>query len=191
MRVIAGSAKGRRLKTVPSRKVRPTSDRVKEALFSSLESRIEVRGADVLDLFAGSGALGIEALSRGAGSAVFVERDRRAGVLLRQNVEACGFADRSRIMARSVSVAIEELAERGPRFRVVLIDPPYAERVAGRVLSAIDRAGIAAPGGVVAVEHGSDEALADVGGLRLTQTRRYGNTCVTLLSRRSSDDTPQ
>lgn len=191
MRVIAGSAKGRRLKTVASRKVRPTADRVKEALYSMVGSRIELQGARALDLFAGSGALGIEALSRGAASATFVERDRQTGRLLRQNVEACGFAGRAEVIPRSVVGAIEELADRGAVFDLVLIDPPYAERLAGRVLSALDRAGIAAEEGVIAVEHGNDEELSDVGRLRLTQSRRYGSTSVTLLSRQRADEIPQ
>src|SRR5438105_4260490 len=91
MRVIAGTAKGRRLQSPPGRQTRPTSDRVREAIFSSLESLGAVKGAAVLDLFAGSGALGIEALSRGAAPATFVDEDARAVTVVRANLEAAGF----------------------------------------------------------------------------------------------------
>lgn len=181
MRVIAGSAKGRRLKTVRSRKVRPTADRVKEAVFSMLESRVDLDGASVLDLYAGSGALGVEALSRGARTATFVERDRQACRVLRENLLACEFESCAKILTRPVVGAIGQLGG-DAHFDVILVDPPYAERVAGRVLAEIDRAGVASPGCVIAVEHGPEEDVASVGGLRLTQTRRYGSTCVTLLT---------
>ncbi len=182
MRVIAGSAKGRRLKTVASRKVRPTADRVKEAVFSMISSRVELAGVGVLDLFAGSGALGIEALSRGAKRATFVERDRQTCRVLLDNITACGFKGQSEVLTRSVSGAIGELAERSSVFDLILIDPPYADGVLGDVLAELDRAGIAAPGSVVVAEHGGDEEVEDVGDFRLTRTRRYGSTSVTLLT---------
>ncbi len=127
-RVIAGTAGGRRLKVPDGRSVRPTGDRVKEAMFSSIG---DVTDAVVLDLFAGTGGLGIEALSRGAARAVFVERDRRTLAVLRENLEVAGVADRSRVVP-SAAAAFAGLPSGGP-FDLVLADPPYdvpADKVA-------------------------------------------------------------
>ena len=118
MRVVAGAIKGRRLQGPRGRTTRPTSDRVREALFQVLEP---VAGARVLDLYAGSGALGIEALSRGAAEAVFVERDRRAAELIARNLEAVGVA--ARVEQRDAFAFLED--RRAGRFDLVLIDPPY------------------------------------------------------------------
>lgn len=167
---------------MPSRKVRPTADRVKEAVFSAISSRIDLAGVRVLDLFAGSGALGIEALSRGAARATFVERDRKTCRVLVENLDACGFKPQSEVLTRSVLGAIGQLGESSSAFDLILIDPPYADRVLGDVLAEIDRGGVAAPGAVVVAEHGEDEEVEDAGDLRLTRTRRYGSTCVTLLT---------
>jgi pantetheine-phosphate adenylyltransferase len=182
MRVIAGTARGRRLKTVASRKVRPTADRVKEAIFSMIESRVDLAGTRVLDLFAGSGGLGIEALSRGAAMCTFVERDRGVGRILRENLAACGFVRSGEILVRSVAAALAELAERPERYDVVLVDAPYAQRSAVKILGDLESRDLLAAGCIVAVEHGRDEELTDVGRLRLTRTRRYGNTGVSLLT---------
>ncbi|SER19079.1 MULTISPECIES: 16S rRNA (guanine(966)-N(2))-methyltransferase RsmD [Lentzea] len=120
-RIVAGSAGGRRLK-VPPKGTRPTSERVREALFSSLESLMDLDGARVLDLYAGSGALGFEALSRGAGHATFVESDKRAADVLKGNAKELGFANTT-IANRTAEAYV--LAE-GEEFDVVFADPPYA-----------------------------------------------------------------
>lgn len=122
MRVIAGTAKGLRLGPVPGG-VRPVSDRAREGLFSSLAA--DVPGANVLDLFAGTGALGIEALSRGAESAVFVERDRGALRALRENLERTGLGDRAEVLASDVVAFVIGDGESGRRFDLVFADPPY------------------------------------------------------------------
>jgi 16S rRNA (guanine(966)-N(2))-methyltransferase RsmD len=183
MRVIAGAAKGRRLRALRGRALRPTADRVKEALFSMLQSRFDLDGAALLDLFAGTGALGIEGLSRGARCAIFVERDRAARTVLESNVAACGFAPRSRVLALPVGRALAALAARGERFDGVLMDPPYGRGLADEALAQVAAAGVVGPGGWVAVEHRVDDALAVAyGSLRLTAARRYGKTAVTLFS---------
>jgi 16S rRNA (guanine(966)-N(2))-methyltransferase RsmD len=183
MRVIAGAAKGRRLRTLPGRAVRPTADRVKEALFSMLLSRFDLSGAVLLDLFAGSGALGIEGLSRGAARAVFVEQDHRARRVLADNLAACGFGARSRIVGRPVRQAIIALAADGNRFDGVLLDPPYGQALADTALSQLAAADLIAPGGWVAVEHGAADAVDECyGSLRLTAARRYGKTAVALFA---------
>ncbi len=144
MRVIAGAAKGRRLVGPAGRDTRPMTDRAREALFSSLGPA--VAGARVLDLYAGAGTLGLEALSRGAESAVFVERDRKALAALRTNVAAVALG--GEVAARDVAGYV---AGCGAEFDVVFVDPPYAlaEGVLGEVLADLDRA--VSPGGVVIV----------------------------------------
>ncbi len=122
MRVIAGTAKGHRLAAPPGRGTRPTSDRVREALFSSLQPRL--RGARVADLYAGSGALGIEALSRGAAAVTFVERDARVQRVLRENLEHTGLGDRADLLVSDVAEVLRD-GPPGAPFDVALLDPPY------------------------------------------------------------------
>ena len=121
MRVVAGEAKGRKLQAPASRDVRPTSDRVREAIFSSLESMDAVRGASVLDLFCGSGALGIEALSRGATSAIFVDDDPAAIAVVRANLASTGLGGGEVVRSDAV-----RWLEKGAAVDVALVDPPYA-----------------------------------------------------------------
>jgi len=181
MRVIAGAAKGRRLQALRGRSVRPTADRVKEAVFSMLGSRFDLEGAVILDLFAGTGALGIEALSRGAARAVFVEQDFDARRVLSANLTACGFGPRARIVPHPAGRALAELAGEGERFDGAFMDPPYGRRLAEAALAQLGAGGLLAPGGWVAVEHHVDDRLAEAyGTLRLTASRRYGKTAVAL-----------
>jgi 16S rRNA (guanine966-N2)-methyltransferase len=165
------------------RSVRPTADRVKGALFSMLQSRFELDGIALLDLFAGTGALGIEGLSRGAARAVFVEQDHAARRVLAANLSACGFATRGQIAALPVERALAELAARGERFGGVVMDPPYGRRLADLALAQLAACGLVAPGGWAAAEHHVDDLVAETYGyLRLTAARRYGKTAVTLFS---------
>ncbi|MDX2170724.1 MAG: 16S rRNA (guanine(966)-N(2))-methyltransferase RsmD [Deltaproteobacteria bacterium] len=183
MRVIAGSARGRRLDTVAGWSVRPTADRVKEALFSALGSRATLDGATVLDLFAGSGALGIEALSRGARHVTFVEQDRAARLVLARNLERCGFNDRATLLSVSVRRAVEDLGRRRALFDGALLDPPYGRGLAAATLTALGQSGLLAADAWVAAEHHVDDVLADrYGGLQLTASKRYGSTALTLYS---------
>ncbi len=183
MRVIAGSAKGRRLETVAGWSVRPTADRVKEALFSMLGSRVELADAALLDLFAGSGALGIEALSRGAARLSFVEQDHAARLVLARNLERCGFAAQARVLALPVRRALSELQSRGEIFDCVLLDPPYGRGLAEATLSGLASGALLAPAAWVVVEHHTDDILdAAYGVLQLTASKRYGSTALTLYS---------
>lgn len=174
MRIVAGAARGRRLVAPTGAAVRPTTDRVREALFSSLSGR--VRGAHVLDLFAGTGALGLEALSRGAASVTLVEQDARAIAALTTNVRAVGLPGAD-VVAREVArwLAVTDPATR--RFDVVLLDPPYAidEEVLAHCLALL--VPLLAPAAVVVVERSAQApAPSWPAGLVADGTRRYGST---------------
>jgi pantetheine-phosphate adenylyltransferase/16S rRNA (guanine(966)-N(2))-methyltransferase RsmD len=177
MRVIAGSAGGIRLAPVP-RGVRPTSDRVRESLFNSLGQYFE--GGKVLDLYAGTGALGIEALSRGSGYAVFVERDRRARAAIHENLRRTGFVESAEVLGGEVEAVLGRLVGRGDRFDLIFADPPY--RIAAEVGGIWHRLrSLLAPGGKVAIESG--EAPVEGAGGKKGVTRRYGGTFITILDR--------
>ena len=181
MRVIAGSAKGRRLGAGRGLAVRPTADKVKGALFNIIASRFTIESAHVLDLFAGSGALGIEALSRGAASVTFVEQSATSARVLRENIQRCGFSDRARVLQLPVQRALAQLARAGTRFDGVFADPPYGQGLVDRTLADLAARGVPQPGGWVVIEHHVDEApQAAYDTLRLTQARRYGKTGLAL-----------
>ncbi len=154
MRVIAGALRGRVLSAPPGDATRPTGARVREALFSILA---DVSGHKVLDLYAGSGALGIEALSRGAASAVFVESSRPALQCLRENLGKLGLAGVSTVLGRRAEGCESELGRHGP-FDLVLCDPPWRDvEAAATLLSELCRRGLFAPGGRVVLEHAAKQ----------------------------------
>jgi 16S rRNA (guanine966-N2)-methyltransferase len=173
LRVIAGSAGGRRLDAPPGTGTRPTPERVREATFNALESLGVVVDASVLDAFAGSGALGLEALSRGAGRATFVEADGAARSVVADNVAAIGFGDRAEVQGGDGVRA----AARGP-WDLVLLDPPYAWDRWDELWVAVV-AGLADDGVAVAE---SDRELDLPAGLHAIRTKRYGSTVVTFAS---------
>ena len=178
MRVIAGTAGGVRLAPVP-KGVRPTGDRVREAVFNSLGQFFD--GGDVLDLYAGTGALGIEALSRGCGRAVFVEKDRAARGTISENLRKTGFAGRAEVVAGDVGREVARLANGGRRFDLIFADPPYriGRSEVGGILGRLGA--LLVPGGRVVIEGG--EAPPEDGFGRKGSTRRYGGTFVTVLER--------
>jgi len=186
MRIIAGSARGRRLKTVSGQATRPTADRVKEALFSIVESRYDLAGAEILDLFAGSGALGIEALSRGAAHATFVEHAAPALAVLHANLEAARFTAQTTVLRARVEKVLERLAGEGARFDGVLLDPPYGSDLVPATLRRLEALDLVRSGGWVLAEHHIDDLVeADYGALQLTRARRYGKTGLALFSKGS------
>ncbi|MCP3101643.1 16S rRNA (guanine(966)-N(2))-methyltransferase RsmD [Myxococcus sp. K15C18031901] len=179
MRIVAGSAKGRALAgpKPTSRHIRPTADRVRETLFNVLGQFLD--GQRVLDLYAGTGALGLEALSRGAGGVVLVDQDREAQALCRQNIQALGFSTQVELLAQPVDRALPALGKRGERFELVFADPPYAARVVETVLEGVVGAGLLAPGGMLVVEHDKREAAPETHvGLAREDQRRFGDTLV-------------
>jgi 16S rRNA (guanine(966)-N(2))-methyltransferase RsmD len=177
MRVIGGTVRGRSLTPFAGRGVRPTPDRVREALFSILYSRRgPLTGCSVLDLFAGSGALGIEALSRGAGHAWFVDQSRQAVDLIRSNLQRCGFAGQANVIMADIWRTVPMLVETGP-FDLVFADPPYADRLGLRLLQEVERLRLLAAAGLFCLETAPDETVPDlVGSLRRIDQRRYGST---------------
>ncbi|HAM15169.1 MAG TPA: 16S rRNA (guanine(966)-N(2))-methyltransferase RsmD [Eggerthellaceae bacterium] len=188
MRIVAGEFRGRTIAAPTGTNTRPTSDRVREALFSSLYSlRGGFEGACVLDAFAGSGALGLEALSRGAESAVFYERDARAAETVRRNVAACGI-DRKRacVVARDVASCATQRVQKP--FDLVFLDPPYAaspDEVIGLVQD-LQMSGAIAPDAIIAYEHaqGSSQLVCETAegrGYSVVSCKKYGKTAVVTL----------
>lgn len=176
MRIIGGRFRGRRLATVAG-PVRPTADRVREAIFNILGDR--VRDAAVLDLYAGTGALGLEALSRGAATVVFVEQHRRVLQLLQRNLALLGLTSQARILAGRVLGILPRLARSGCRFNLVFLDPPYGHGLAAATLKTLASLDLVQPGGLVVVEHHRAEELAPAyAALHRSDCRTYGTTCV-------------
>ena len=186
MRVIGGAFGGRRLRAVEGAGTRPTSDRVREALFGRLESRYGLEGSVVLDAFAGTGALAIEAISRGASKAVCIEVDRRAMETLRGNLRAFALAGRVRVLGEDFRRMLPMLAAEGLRFEGAFVDPPYGKGLAVEALEVLAAKGLVVDGGWVAVETARREELpavvGDAAATRLVQVRddAYGDTRLAL-----------
>lgn len=189
MRIISGSAKGRKLVAPKDARVRPTADRIKEAIFNILTSRISgFDGLRVLDIFAGTGNLGIEALSRGATQAVFVDNHRESAAVIRKNLESLGFADRSLIVVQNVSVALKTLERKGEQFDLAFLDPPYGQGLVEKTLELLSSSPLLAPDAVIVAELGSREELSSsIGSLEEFDRRRYGDTTVSFWSVTESD----
>ncbi|MBR2589308.1 MAG: 16S rRNA (guanine(966)-N(2))-methyltransferase RsmD [Clostridia bacterium] len=167
MRVIAGICGGRKLKTPADDAVRPTTDKVKEALFSSIQ--FELEGADVLDAFAGSGQLGIEALSRGGRSAVFIDNSRQSLALIRQNLALCA------LQGETVQAdTLEYLQGCAKQFDIAFLDPPYRTGLLQKALPAVSR--VMREGGVILAECPEDEVTPDTlaNGFVKVKTKKYG-----------------
>lgn len=180
MRVIAGIAKGMKLVAPASGRVRPALDQVKEAIFNIL---FDVRGAAVLDCFAGCGSIGIEALSRGATSAVFVERWGPAAESIRRNLEHTRLAENARVLLMPVARAIPALAREGARFDLLFVDPPYEQGLVNPTLAALAASDLIADEARIVVEHHPKEPAEAPPGLSLTETRKYGQTRISFLNR--------
>lgn len=176
MRIIAGKWRGRPLEAPPGQATRPTSDRVREALFSMLASRLGTfEGLRVADLFAGSGALGLEALSRGAAHATFVESDAKAAATIRRNAERLG-ANFQLLSGSALSLAKSE------PFDLIFADPPYATGSGSGVVSSVVKADWLAPGGWMSVETSRGDAV-DPNGVQIDLVREIGRAQLTLLRR--------
>lgn len=184
MRIIAGKAKGRRLKTPKGLPVRPTTELVRGAIFSILESLVD-EWSKVLDLYAGSGALGMEALSRGAGWVDFVEQDHRCCELIRDNLEITGFSGQARVYC---SRAEEALGFLDRQYNIVFMDPPYAEPIIDRLLPKLVTSRLLAAGSVVAIPHTARLPLSPRhGDLQLVKERRHGDTTISVYQKEEAE----
>lgn len=179
MRVISGKYRGRRLLSPADSRVRPTTDRIKETMFNILASRGGLYGA-VLDLFSGSGALGIEALSRGAASAVFIDKDPDSIRLTKKNLAVCGISG-AEVYNTDYRVACEKLT--GRAFDFIFADPPYALRIEPLILDCIGRCGLLAENGTIIIEHDSKNDLLKSAESYIIDTRVCGNTTLSFLRR--------
>ena len=188
MRVIAGEARGRKLSAPPGLATRPTLARVRESMFSRLSVRVEFDGLRVLDLFAGTGSLGIEALSRGAAHVTFVESARAAITALRRNLAALGFSGRARVLQSDVLRALEKLSEEGAQFDLVLLDPPYRQGWGDIVLTRLMELNLLSGGAWVATEVSRLEAApASLAGLERVSLATLGDHQIALYQRQSEE----
>lgn len=179
MRVITGTARGRRLGELKGQETRPTTGKVKEGIFSALQFDIE--GRRVLDLFAGTGQMGIEALSRGAKSCVFVDRRKDAAQLVRDNLAVCGFTESAQVVCGDAMGYLGTL--RAP-FDLIFLDPPYADDTLKRAIAHIARYDLLAPDGILVAECPEDKALPALDApYRVSRTYRYGKIKVTVYRR--------
>ena len=189
MRIISGTSKGRKLVTPKRYSLRPTSDRVKESLFNILGS--EIQGKVVLDLFAGTGNLGIEALSRGAKRVIFVEKGRQALRLIKTNIDQFGLADRSEILPRDVNRAIGILKQREECFDLILMDPPYEKGLIQRTLIKLDTHPIYHGDSILVIEHNRREPLPRIPeGWNLVRQQKIGDTLLSFLTVQVGEQMP-
>ncbi len=173
MRVIAGELRGRRLSVPRGAKLRPTYDRVRESLFATIDDRLP--GAEVLDLFAGTGSLAIESVSRGARGAVLVERDARTAACLRETIERLGIAERCRVVRADAVRFVSGSRGDRPPFDIVFADPPYDTGLARRAFDLLDAWNGVAGGSLVVIEHRAGDRLPERGErLAPVGVRRYG-----------------
>jgi 16S rRNA (guanine(966)-N(2))-methyltransferase RsmD len=181
MRIISGTSKGRKLVTPRSQSLRPTSDRVKESMFNILQD--DIVGKVVLDLFAGTGNLGIEALSRGAKKTIFVEKGRQALRLIQRNLTQFGLEERSEILPKDANRAIGILKQKGESFDLILMDPPYEKGLIQRTLMKLNSYPIYHKDSILVIEHDRREPLSTVmDGWNLIRQRRIGDTLISFLT---------
>ena len=178
MRIISGLAKGKKIKTIKGQHVRPTLDHVREALFNMLQEHVQ--GAFVLDLYAGSGAFGLEALSRGAAKACFVEYDSEVMQLIKENLFALGFFDKAEVYCKKSLMAIKELAKKKRRFDLIFLDPPYKDVDTNEIFEIFNK-NLLTKDGIIILEHSSKmkvpQTIAEL--VCITQ-KKYGQTMLTV-----------
>jgi 16S rRNA (guanine966-N2)-methyltransferase len=179
MRVTTGLYKGRTIDTVKDRSVRPATDRVRQAIFNVLANRLLLKGSAVLDLFAGSGSLGIEALSRGAIHAVFVEDDRHAASCIEKNVRKLGCEAVTEIVVMDARAYIDSARK---TFDLVFADPPYAYGYTELLPSLVFGGGLVHGRGFLVIEHAADRAFAGTSRYSVGPVKRFGRTCVSFFS---------
>jgi 16S rRNA (guanine966-N2)-methyltransferase len=187
MRVISGSRRGRPLQAVPGKSTRPTTDKVKEAIFSMI-GQTNLDGGWGLDLYAGTGGLGIEALSRGLEQVIFVDQNKKAFEIIKQNLTSLDLLDQSEVYKNEASRALKAILKRDLRFSLVFLDPPYAEQKIASQLAILDEYNLIVSGGMIIVETGTGEELpARVGSLFLEKNQVYGDTEIRIYQQKEED----
>jgi 16S rRNA (guanine966-N2)-methyltransferase len=186
MRISGGEARGRQIRCPRGCRIRPTADRIKESLFALLHP---VEGAYFLDLFAGCGNVGLEALSRGARRSVFVEKDPRLCDAVRSNLRLLGLESRGEVIAADSKRGIMRLGQRGDRFDILFADPPYERGHVSEIMQWLESEGVIAADGIVVVQHSLRESLegSDARTMVVTDQRRYGDTMLSFLKQRSEE----
>ncbi len=181
LRIIGGVLKGKKLYSVRGKMIRPTADRLRESIFNILSFRIQ--GAVVLDLFAGTGALGIEALSRGAVFAVFVDKYRSALIAIEKNIRSCGLDDRTKIINRNIIRNLNGIKAICPAFNIVFMDPPYNKNLIKPALLNLHRSRLLEKNACIMVEHSPLEPIPeDLTEFKISDQRKYGKTLVSFLN---------
>lgn len=185
MRVVAGSAKSLKLKTIEGMETRPTQDRIKETLFNMIQ--YDIPGCTFLDLFSGSGGIGIEALSRGAKEAYFVEKAKKALVCIKDNLKYTKLNGKAQVLATDVSSAIRQLESKNITFDYIFMDPPYKKGFEEEVLSQLDGLSICTKDTVVIVESSLDTEIPDFEHLKVTRIKEYKTNKHTFLMKEQED----
>ncbi|WP_243290249.1 16S rRNA (guanine(966)-N(2))-methyltransferase RsmD [Bacillus sp. FJAT-47783] len=179
MRVVSGSCKGKQLKAVPGMNTRPTTDKVKEAVFNMVGPYFE--GGMALDLFAGSGGIGIEALSRGMERCVFIDRDRKAIQTIHMNLKSCRLEDRAEVFKAEAERALKALVKRSLTFDLIMLDPPYKKQKLESLITFIDENKLLNEHGVIICEHSDDVELPEeIGSCEVVKKETYGHTVITI-----------
>lgn len=186
VRVISGSARGLKLNTPGDDRVRPTTDRVKESMFNIVQDW--VYDSQVLDLFAGSGALGIEALSRGASQAVFCDNSLDSIKIIKSNIEKARVVDRSQIVSGDFKRCLRDMEAKNQSFDMIFVDPPYYEGLFEEVLDIIRSCKILKKDGIVIVEHDAKKPIGQVEGLEVYKEKKYGITMLTFYCLEDDDE---
>lgn len=186
VRVISGSARGLKLNTPGDDRVRPTTDRVKESMFNIVQDW--VYDSQVLDLFAGSGALGIEALSRGASQAVFCDNSLDSIKIIKSNIEKARVVDRSQIVSGDFKRCLRDMEAKNQSFDMIFVDPPYYEGLFEEVLDTIRSCKILKKDGIVIVEHDAKRPIGRVEGLEVYKEKKYGITMLTFYCLEDDDE---
>lgn len=186
MRVISGIAKGRSLQPVPGKGTRPTSDKIKEAIFSMIGPYFQ--GGHVLDLFAGTGALGIEALSRGMEKGIFIDMERNCMDIIRQNLQITGLSEKAEIYRNEASKAVKALAKRGLKFDLVFLDPPYKLIYMEELLLQMQSPDLFSKDAVIVLEHDASTQFSDqIDHLIKDKYVVYGDTAITIYRKATSE----
>lgn len=181
LRIIGGNFKGRKLQPVRGRRTRPTADRIRESIFDILGDR--VREAMVLDLFAGTGALGIEALSRGADGAVFIDNDENANFMIRKNIHSCALDEKTKVIKWDIVKNLNCIRTIKPKFDLVLMDPPYNKKKTEMTLLNLHQSRCLIKAADIIIEHSVSEPISENNSIfRMIDQRRYGKTLVSILN---------